>query len=125
MERPLSVIVAGGGTAGHIEPVPAVADALRRRDPAIRITALGAQRGPETTHGNSERELNAWPVAAAGGGRIVADAELTPKYVIDEVIPLLRDSDRLAVMGRAAADAGHCDAADEVARVGLEVAGRD
>lgn len=48
MERPLSVIVAGGGTAGHIEPALAVADALRRRDPAIRVTALGTQRGLET-----------------------------------------------------------------------------
>ncbi|QIS10945.1 hypothetical protein F5544_15310 [Nocardia arthritidis] len=44
----LSVIVAGGGTAGHIEPALAVADALRKLDPAIRVTALGTQRGLET-----------------------------------------------------------------------------
>jgi UDP-N-acetylglucosamine--N-acetylmuramyl-(pentapeptide) pyrophosphoryl-undecaprenol N-acetylglucosamine transferase len=42
------VIVAGGGTAGHIEPAMAVADALRRLDPGIRITALGTERGLET-----------------------------------------------------------------------------
>ncbi|WP_256895577.1 undecaprenyldiphospho-muramoylpentapeptide beta-N-acetylglucosaminyltransferase [Rhodococcus sp. 1163] len=46
--RALSVVVAGGGTAGHIEPALAVADALRAIDPEIRITALGTERGLET-----------------------------------------------------------------------------
>ena len=45
--RPLSVVLAGGGTAGHVEPALAVADALRRRDPATVITALGTERGLE------------------------------------------------------------------------------
>ena len=44
---PLSVVLAGGGTAGHIEPALALADALRRRDPATRITALGTEGGLE------------------------------------------------------------------------------
>ncbi|WP_425301246.1 glycosyltransferase, partial [Nocardia cyriacigeorgica] len=43
--KALSVVVAGGGTAGHIEPAMAVADALRRLDPSIRVTARGAPRG--------------------------------------------------------------------------------
>ncbi|GEE03335.1 UDP-N-acetylglucosamine--N-acetylmuramyl-(pentapeptide) pyrophosphoryl-undecaprenol N-acetylglucosamine transferase [Gordonia spumicola] len=47
--RPLSVVVAGGGTAGHIEPALAVADAVRQLDPTARITALGTTRGLETT----------------------------------------------------------------------------
>ncbi len=45
----LSVVVAGGGTAGHIEPALAVADAVRRLDPAARVTALGTPKGLETT----------------------------------------------------------------------------
>lgn len=45
--RPLSVVVAGGGTAGHIEPALAVADAVSRIDPTARITALGTRRGLE------------------------------------------------------------------------------
>jgi UDP-N-acetylglucosamine--N-acetylmuramyl-(pentapeptide) pyrophosphoryl-undecaprenol N-acetylglucosamine transferase len=42
------VVLAGGGTAGHVEPAMAVADALRSLDPAVRITALGTARGLET-----------------------------------------------------------------------------
>jgi UDP-N-acetylglucosamine--N-acetylmuramyl-(pentapeptide) pyrophosphoryl-undecaprenol N-acetylglucosamine transferase len=44
----MSVVLAGGGTAGHIEPALALADALRRADPRIEITCLGTQRGLET-----------------------------------------------------------------------------
>src|SRR5580692_7536633 len=44
----MSVVLAGGGTAGHIEPALALADALRRADPRIRITCLGTERGLET-----------------------------------------------------------------------------
>jgi UDP-N-acetylglucosamine--N-acetylmuramyl-(pentapeptide) pyrophosphoryl-undecaprenol N-acetylglucosamine transferase len=44
----LSVVLAGGGTAGHVEPAMAVADALRALDPSVRITALGTRRGLET-----------------------------------------------------------------------------
>ena len=43
-----SVVLAGGGTAGHVEPAMAVADALTALDPRIRITALGTARGLET-----------------------------------------------------------------------------
>ena len=46
---PLAVVVAGGGTAGHIEPALALADAVRRLDPGAEVTALGTARGLETT----------------------------------------------------------------------------
>lgn len=48
-DRTPCVIVAGGGTAGHIEPALALADALRRARPGIRVIALGTERGLETT----------------------------------------------------------------------------
>ena len=43
-----SVVIAGGGTGGHIEPAMALADALRQIDPDVRITCLGTERGLET-----------------------------------------------------------------------------
>ncbi len=46
--RPPSVVLAGGGTAGHIEPMLALADALSRRPERPRITCLGTERGMET-----------------------------------------------------------------------------
>ena len=44
----MRVVLAGGGTAGHIEPALALADALRQLDPNIGITCLGTERGLET-----------------------------------------------------------------------------
>ncbi len=43
----LQVVLAGGGSAGHVEPAMNLADALRRRDPTIGITALGTAQGLE------------------------------------------------------------------------------
>ena len=43
-----SVVVAGGGSAGHIEPALALADAVCRLHPGARITALGTERGLDT-----------------------------------------------------------------------------
>ncbi|MFI9413428.1 undecaprenyldiphospho-muramoylpentapeptide beta-N-acetylglucosaminyltransferase [Nocardia gamkensis] len=106
----------------------AAADAVVCRSGAMTVAEVSAVGLPAfyvpLPHGNGEQELNARPVVRQGGGRIVPDSELTPKYVIDEVIPLLMDPARLIEMGRAAAGAGHRDAADEVARIAMEVARR-
>ena len=45
----MHVVLAGGGTAGHVEPALNLADCLRRHDPDVGITALGTERGLETT----------------------------------------------------------------------------
>ena len=45
------VVVAGGGTAGHIEPALALADAVMRLRPDARVVALGTKRGLETSIG--------------------------------------------------------------------------
>ena len=47
-QEPIRVVVAGGGTAGHIEPALAVAEALKNNHNAT-VTALGTARGLETT----------------------------------------------------------------------------
>ena len=47
-DRPVSIVLAGGGTAGHTSPLIATAEELRRLDPAVRLTAVGTARGLET-----------------------------------------------------------------------------
>ncbi|MGN6253097.1 MAG: undecaprenyldiphospho-muramoylpentapeptide beta-N-acetylglucosaminyltransferase [Marmoricola sp.] len=42
------VLLAGGGSAGHTSPLLATADALRRLDADVEVTALGTERGLET-----------------------------------------------------------------------------
>lgn len=44
----MRVVLAGGGTAGHIEPALALADALRQADRDAEVTCLGTERGLET-----------------------------------------------------------------------------
>ena len=44
----MRVVLAGGGSAGHIEPALALADALRQADSSIQVTCLGTSRGLET-----------------------------------------------------------------------------
>ncbi len=44
-----SVVLAGGGSAGHTSPLIATAYELRRLSPDVTLTALGTARGLETT----------------------------------------------------------------------------
>ena len=41
------VVLAGGGTAGHVSPLLATADALRARHPQVEISVLGSEGGLE------------------------------------------------------------------------------
>jgi undecaprenyldiphospho-muramoylpentapeptide beta-N-acetylglucosaminyltransferase len=65
--------------------------------------------------GNGEQRLNAAGVVAAGGGTLVADAELTPDWVRAHVAPLLSERDRLRAMGERAAAVGVRDGAARLA----------
>ena len=47
MTSPLSVVLAGGGSAGHVNPLLATADQLRATDPDCRIVVLGTREGLE------------------------------------------------------------------------------
>ncbi|MFJ6003140.1 undecaprenyldiphospho-muramoylpentapeptide beta-N-acetylglucosaminyltransferase [Arthrobacter sp. NPDC092385] len=47
-ERAVSVVLAGGGTAGHISPLLAIAGAIVDQRPGTRITAVGTEAGMET-----------------------------------------------------------------------------
>ncbi|WP_153506613.1 undecaprenyldiphospho-muramoylpentapeptide beta-N-acetylglucosaminyltransferase [Cumulibacter manganitolerans] len=73
-------------------------------------------------HGNGEQRLNAEPVVRAGGGVLVDDADLTGDYLVEVLLPLLRDPAKVAAMAGAARSAGHAQAADVLAAKVLEVA---
>jgi UDP-N-acetylglucosamine--N-acetylmuramyl-(pentapeptide) pyrophosphoryl-undecaprenol N-acetylglucosamine transferase len=59
-----SVVLAGGGTGGHIYPLLAFADCLRRHHPGVRITTFGSPRGMENDlippHGYDLRVIPAY-----------------------------------------------------------------
>jgi UDP-N-acetylglucosamine--N-acetylmuramyl-(pentapeptide) pyrophosphoryl-undecaprenol N-acetylglucosamine transferase len=61
-------------------------------------------------HGNGEQRLNAAPIADVGGGLIVDDAQLSPEWITDTLLPVVLDSELVAAMSRAAAGAGRRDA---------------
>ncbi|MFL6161201.1 MAG: UDP-N-acetylglucosamine--N-acetylmuramyl-(pentapeptide) pyrophosphoryl-undecaprenol N-acetylglucosamine transferase [Jatrophihabitantaceae bacterium] len=70
-----------------------------------------------------EQGLNARPVVAAGGGLLVSDAELTADWISANVLPLLRNGQRLAAMAAAAQRSASRDAAEVMARRILTLAG--
>ncbi|USQ77458.1 undecaprenyldiphospho-muramoylpentapeptide beta-N-acetylglucosaminyltransferase [Ornithinimicrobium cryptoxanthini] len=74
--------------------------------------------------GNGEQRLNAADVVAAGGGLLVADADVTADWVRDTVLPLLADEERLGQMADEAAVMGDRTAAEELAKMVLAAAGR-
>jgi UDP-N-acetylglucosamine--N-acetylmuramyl-(pentapeptide) pyrophosphoryl-undecaprenol N-acetylglucosamine transferase len=44
----ISILLAGGGTGGHVYPLVAVAEALKELAPEIRVVFVGTERGIET-----------------------------------------------------------------------------
>jgi len=72
--------------------------------------------------GNGEQRRNALPVVEAGGGLLVEDAELTPAWIEQHVVPLLTDPAALAGYARHAAAAGMPDADARLADLVLDVA---
>lgn len=72
--------------------------------------------------GNGEQRFNAQPVVEAGGGLMVADADLTPAWIEEQVPALLADVDRLGTMRHHAWDYGIRDAAQVMTSRILSVA---
>ncbi len=96
----------------------AVADLVLCRAGAGTVSELAALGIPAVyvplPVGNGEQRLNAAPVVAAGGGVLVADADLGPDWVRAVLVPLLADTAGLAGM---AADAARVGVVDGAARV--------
>lgn len=96
----------------------AVADLVVCRSGAGTVCELAALGLPAVyvplPVGNGEQRLNATAVVEAGGGLLVADADLTPDWVSQHVLPLVTDPAALATMAAAAAGVGVPDAAGAV-----------
>lgn len=140
LDAGIAVLHAHGRSGTPPQPVPgyvplpyidqmhlayAAADAVLGRAGAMTVAEVSAVGLPAVyvplPHGNGEQALNAGPVVAAGGGVLVADADLTGERVLAELVPLLTDPPRLAATGRAARASGHADADERLARMVLEV----
>lgn len=103
----------------------AAADMAMCRAGAMTCAELAAVGLPAAyvplPHGNGEQRLNAEPIVAAGGGLMVADAELGPDWIRQALLPVLADPTRVAAMSEAAARMGHRDADVALARMVHEV----
>jgi UDP-N-acetylglucosamine--N-acetylmuramyl-(pentapeptide) pyrophosphoryl-undecaprenol N-acetylglucosamine transferase len=117
-------------TLGFVERMDlaySAADAVLCRSGSNTVTEVSGVGLPAVyvplPHGNGEQALNARAVIDAGGGLLVADAELTPAWVEANVVPLLTDPERLEAMGAAAAHLIPLDADEKLARMILEAAG--
>jgi UDP-N-acetylglucosamine--N-acetylmuramyl-(pentapeptide) pyrophosphoryl-undecaprenol N-acetylglucosamine transferase len=72
-------------------------------------------------HGNGEQRRNALPIEQVGGGIIIDDAQLSPAWIAETLLPVLLDPELVAAMSRAAAGAGRRDADRWLAAEVLEV----
>ncbi len=100
--------------ADRMDLALAVADLVVARAGANTVCELTAVGLPAVyvplPIGNGEQRFNAADVVAAGGGLLVEDAQVTPEWVDETVVPLAQDRARLDVMATAAAGAGRRDA---------------
>ena len=106
----------------------AAADLILCRSGAITVAEVSAVGLPAVfvplPHGNGEQALNARDLVAGGAALLVEDAALTPDYLRSTVLPLALDRDRLDTMSAAAVSGGSRDAAEVVARIALDAAGK-
>ena len=98
----LSVLLAGGGTAGHVSPLLAIAGDIRFQEPEADIVVLGTQEGLETrlvpAAGYDLETIAKVPMPR----RPSADALRYPgrfRRAVSEVVDLLRDRSVDVVLG--------------------------
>jgi UDP-N-acetylglucosamine--N-acetylmuramyl-(pentapeptide) pyrophosphoryl-undecaprenol N-acetylglucosamine transferase len=103
----------------------AAADVAMCRCGAMTCAELAAVALPAAyvplPHGNGEQRLNAEPIVAGGGGLLVEDAELTPDWIMRNLIPILSDAERVATMSEGAGRLGRRDADVTLARMVFDV----
>ena len=88
----------------------------------VAVTGLPAAFVPLPI-GNGEQAVNAHPVVQSGGALLIDDAAFTSRWVEQVIVPLLRDTTRLAQMSQAAAHELPRDADQRLAEMVLAAAG--
>ncbi|AWS42070.1 undecaprenyldiphospho-muramoylpentapeptide beta-N-acetylglucosaminyltransferase [Streptosporangium sp. 'caverna'] len=73
-------------------------------------------------HGNGEQRLNAMPIVQGGGGIMIDDADLTSEWIIQNLLPILSDPERVVIMSEAASRMGRKDADVTLARQVMQIA---
>ncbi|MBE3009364.1 undecaprenyldiphospho-muramoylpentapeptide beta-N-acetylglucosaminyltransferase [Microbispora sp. NEAU-D428] len=106
----------------------AAADLVLSRAGAMTCAELTAVGLPAAfvplPHGNGEQRLNAEPIVRAGGGLMVDDANLSAAWIVQALLPILNDPERVVAMSEAASRMGRKDADMALARKVLEIAHR-
>ena len=96
----------------------AVADLAISRSGSATVSELAAVGVPAVyipyPVGNGEQRFNAVDVVDAGGAVLVADADFTPAWVRDMLVPLLADRAAIAEMAARAGQAGVLDGTDRM-----------
>jgi len=97
-----TILIAAGGTGGHLFPGIAVADELRRRDPATRVVFVGTPRGLEKRlvprAGYELEQLPILPLNGVGVARMLLGLAALPRALVRAAV-LVRRLDPAAVLG--------------------------
>lgn len=62
----MRVVIAGGGTGGHVYPALAILDELRRADPSVEVLYIGTRRGMESRVLRTRPWVRFVPIRAQG-----------------------------------------------------------
>src|SRR5262245_15518418 len=102
-----TMLVAAGGTGGHLFPGIAVADELRRRDPGLRVVFAGTPRGLESRlvprAGYELQLLPILPLNGVGTWRLLQGLAALPRglFLAARLVARLRPEAVLGVGGYA------------------------
>ncbi len=120
--QPQTIVLAGGGTGGHVFPLIAVAEALSAQHPDVRLVFVGTERGIETqvvpARGFELRLVHIEPIrgrGVAGGLRGIGKAASS----VPEAVRLLRELQPKVVFSIGGYAAGSVSIAAKLLRIPL------
>jgi UDP-N-acetylglucosamine--N-acetylmuramyl-(pentapeptide) pyrophosphoryl-undecaprenol N-acetylglucosamine transferase len=104
----IKLVIAGGGSGGHVFPGIAIADELRRIDPGAEITFVGTARGLESrlvpASGYALEMLEVEPMVGGGAARVIRGGLVAARATVRarSLVKRLRPDVVLSVGGYAA-----------------------